>query len=428
MYKLSSFSSVALTSSAHIVRMLFGLFLIKLISLYLGPEGLGRLGQFLSFATILSLLAGGGIVNGVIKFVAEYKSDSERLKNFMDEAVSYTVFCSCVVLILCVVFSHAVSSFLFQDPALYWVFILMGVAQCGYATTNLVSGVVNGLKQTSKYAFIQITGSLLAVPVVYFLIRFGGLPGAALAIVSATFITVLPALYVGRNIGVRFSFLLKKVRFLRFGKLPHYSVMLISSAIAFPVVEIIIRQWLIQNSGYSDAGLWQGATRLSSAYLGFFSVFLAYVFLPLISEQSAKEVIFKIVVKYMVMIAGLFLVGAVILYAWRYFFIGLLFSESFSALGDVLIYQLIGDFFKICAYVIGFVGVAKGATSLYIAAECFQSVVFIACVYGFGSTHEGLKSVMASYALTYAFYFVACCVALFIYMNKRSGAKVEVIS
>lgn len=420
---LSSFSNVMLTSSAHLVRMLFGLLLIKLISVYLGPEGLGELGQFLSFATILALLAGGGITNGVIKFVAEYKSDARKLQGFIDEAVSYTVFCSALVLLLCIVFAKPLADFIFRDVSYFWVFIVVGFLQCGYAVTNLVVGIVNGLKQTKKYALIQISGSLLAIPVAYCLIDTGGLTGAALAIIASVFVSVFPAMYVYSTLTIKFNYLHSKVKSLSFGRLPHYSLMLVTSAIAFPVVEIIVRHWLIQYSGYLDAGLWQGATKLSSAYLGFFSIFLAYVFLPAISEQDSKDIVLRLAFKYMMLIAVLFTIGATVLYVGRSYFISLLFSDSFRLLGDVLIYQLIGDFFKICAYVIGFVGVAKGATALYIGAECFQSLLFVSLVYSRSTGNDGLKSVMESYAVTYVLYFFVCCVALFIYVRKQSVAK-----
>ncbi|MFK7605659.1 MULTISPECIES: O-antigen translocase [unclassified Pseudomonas] len=422
---MSSFGNIILTSSAHLVRMMLGLLLIKLISYYAGPEGLGRLGQFISFASILALMAGGGVTNGVIKYVAEFNGNDNKLKSFINEAATFSLFCSIVILISCCLTSKILASYIFGDTNLYWVFVIIGIAQCGYAVTSLVNAIVSGLRQTHKFAFIQITGSLLAVPIVYLLVRYGGLPGASLAIISAAFLSLIPALYVYKLSEIRITFLPHKIRTLSFGRLPHYSLMLITSVIAFPLVEIIIRQWLIEHAGYLDAGLWQGSIKLSAAYLGFFSVFLAYVFLPVISDQSRKDIIFKLVVKYMSVIAVLFIGGGSILYVWRYFFISFLFSESFNGLGEVIVYQLIGDFFKICAYVIGFVGVAKGATALYIGAECIQSILFIACVYLFGNSDKGLITVMESYAITYGIYFLVCCIALSIYLLKNPKINAE---
>lgn len=410
------------------MRMMLGLLLIKLISFYAGPEGLGRLGQFISFASILALVAGGGVTNGVIKYVAEFKNDDSKLKFFLNEAATFSLFSSIIILILCCLTSKLLAFYIFGDSNLYWVFVIIGFAQCGYAITSLINAIVSGLRQTYKYTFIQISGSLLAVPIVFLLIRYGSLPGSALAIISSAFVSLIPALFVYKYSGIKFVILIDKIKSLSFGKLPHYSLMLITSVIAFPLVEIIIRQWLIEHAGYTDVGLWQGSIKLSAAYLGFFSVFLAYVFLPVISNQTQKDLIFKLVVKYMSVIGILFIIGATILYVWRYFFISLLFSDLFQGLGEVIIYQLIGDFFKICAYVIGFVGVAKGATALYIGAECLQSTLFISCVYMFGDSTEGLKTVMQSYAITYAVYFIVCCIALSVYLLNRAKSHERVIN
>ncbi len=419
MVKLSGVSNLILTSSAHLIRLASGLLLIKLIAVYLGPDGLGKLGQFLSFATILTLIAGGGITNGVIKYVAEYKNETVKLVDFLHAAISYTIFCSLVVFVLCVVFSETLSSFIFLTPQYYWVFVIIGLAQIGYAFVNFTVGVVCGLRQTRNYAFVQVIGGIIALPIVFLFVYFGGLWGGALAIISATFMNVIPAFFIYRKINIVTRLKIHFGNFSKFGGLPKYSLMLICSAIAFPVVEMIIRQWLIEHSSFHTAGVWQGASKLSAAYLGFFSVFLAYVFVPQISEINSRNEIFKKVVKYLGVVASAFLIGATVLYWWRYYFIGLFFSEEFSELGEFLIYQLAGDFFKICSYVIGFVGVAKATTKLYIAAEFIQASLFVCFVYFLNFSTSALGTVMQGYAITYAVYFFVCCVSLYFYVSSN---------
>ncbi|NMY38594.1 MULTISPECIES: O-antigen translocase [unclassified Pseudomonas] len=416
---MSGVSNLILTSSAHLIRLASGLLLIKLIAVYLGPDGLGKLGQFLSFATILTLIAGGGITNGVIKYVAEYKNESEKLVGFLQAAISYTIFCSIIVFALCVVFSKALSSFIFLTPQYYWVFVIIGLAQIGYAFVNFTVGFVCGLRQTRNYAFVQVIGGVISLPIIFLFVYFGGVWGGALAIISATFMNVIPAFFIYRKTSTLTQLKVHIGDFSKFGGLPKYSLMLICSAIAFPIVEMIIRQWLIEHSSFHEAGVWQGASKLSAAYLGFFSVFLAYVFVPQISEINSRNQISKTVLKYMVAVASIFLIGAAVLYWWRYYFIGLFFSEEFSELGKFLIYQLVGDFFKICSYVIGFVGVAKATTKLYIAAEFIQAILFICFVYFSDSSTSALGAVMQGYAIAYAIYFVICCVSLYVYVSSN---------
>jgi PST family polysaccharide transporter len=62
----------ALSGSSTLVKMLTGMLSLKIVALYTGPEGVAILSQFMTLASVLSTIAGGGIGLGVIKYVAEY--------------------------------------------------------------------------------------------------------------------------------------------------------------------------------------------------------------------------------------------------------------------------------------------------------------------------------------------------------------------
>jgi len=53
----ASFYSAMATAS----RLVAGLVVIKLVAWFAGPEGVGKLGQFMSLMSLLAVLAGGGI-------------------------------------------------------------------------------------------------------------------------------------------------------------------------------------------------------------------------------------------------------------------------------------------------------------------------------------------------------------------------------
>ncbi|WP_077521788.1 O-antigen translocase [Metapseudomonas resinovorans] len=405
---MKAIRSALLTSSAHLSKLLVGFILLKFIALYLGAEGLGTLGHFMSAVTIVTLLAGGGVVNGIIKYVSEYRTQSRRLLGFISAATTYSCSFAVIVLVGGVAFSKPISGFLFGSAGFYWVVMLLAVAQLGFAFTNMVTGVCNGLRDTKTYAKIQMIGNLAALPVAWILVANYGVAGAAIAIVSVFFIGVFPAWYF-----FRVSPFFGRISFAAingddFKKLSSFTLMLATSALAFPIVEIIVREFLIRQSGYAEAGIWQGAIKLSSAYLGFFGVFLAYYFMPLISAEKDKQVIRHHVMRFMLLIMGLFFIGAVTLYGGRSFIVPLLLSKEFIPLESLIIYQLIGDFFKISAYVIGFVGVAKAATKVYVGAEILQSILFLGLAVLLGSSLGGAKGVFIGYMLAYAFYFIVC--------------------
>jgi len=365
-------------------------------------------------------MAGGGITNGVIKYVAEYKNLPSKMLHFISGAFSYASYFSIGLLAICLLFSAPLAKVIMGGAEYAWVVIFVGFSQCGFALTNLIVGVVNGLKDTKVFAIIQIVGGFLAIPIAWVLIAKYGWDGAVIALCLIVVSPLVPGVVV--FLSSRFN---RKVKLLALRELPvkllaPFSLMLFTSAVAFPVVEMMVRNYLITNEGYHQAGLWQGAIKLSSAYLGFFSMFLGYYFMPMISEQNDKSVISNLVFKYLVFVMVLFVVGGSVLYGGRSFLLPLALSSDFKGLEELIIYQLSGDFFRISAYVIGYVAVAKAATRLYVVAEIFQSIVFLSSVFAISFFYSGVQGVMLGYMATYIIYFIVCVVSFRIYLGKAA--------
>ena len=77
--KSSELVSVSIYSGVSTVIKIFTSFVsAKIIAVYLGPAGLGMLGQLTSFITIFLVLSTGAITNGVIKFVSEFKNEEQE--------------------------------------------------------------------------------------------------------------------------------------------------------------------------------------------------------------------------------------------------------------------------------------------------------------------------------------------------------------
>ena len=410
-------NGAVLTSCAHLSRIVMGLVLIKIIAFYLGAEGMGQIGQFMSMATMVYMVAGGGITNAVIKYVAEYASSPKQLLRFLSTATTYSVVFSCALLCVGVIFSKVIAVAVFKNSGMYWIIIALAFAQLLFAFVNLVVGVSNGLMQTEVYSKIQIIGSALALPIIWVLIVQFGLAGAALSVLVVYAITCVPAFYFYVNSRFVGKVKLRKLKMFEFKRISAFTVMMLTSALTFPVVEMMIRHVLIESSGYAAAGIWQGAVKLSSAYLGFFTVFLAYYFMPTISRLDNKREIGRITIKLLISMMLLFSIGASVFYVGRNFLIPLILADSFDALGDVIVYQLLGDLFRVSSYVIGFIAVAKAATKIYIAAELLQNGLFLLFAMLMLHLYGDIRAVMISYAATYIIYFIVSAIFFGFYLK-----------
>jgi len=68
------------TAASTLIKIAAGLLVIKLLAVAFGPEGVGQAGNFRQLITVLGVLAGAGIFNGVTKLVAQHHDDPEQLK------------------------------------------------------------------------------------------------------------------------------------------------------------------------------------------------------------------------------------------------------------------------------------------------------------------------------------------------------------
>jgi PST family polysaccharide transporter/antigen flippase len=419
-------SSAVLIGMTQLSKIILGILLIKIIALYLGPEGLGRLGNLISLVTFIMIVSGGGIENSVVKYVSQYRTSPVSLLRFINLSVNYSFIFSLFFLVVFCLFSWKISFFIFGDSDLYWIIIFLGFLQFLIAFNKLVISVANGYKNTKVLAISQISGNFLSIPIIWFLVYYYGFIGGAFAFLISSVVAFIPSFYFYKK-NMLYNYInidIISSSFKKYNKLYGFSLMALVSALVFPIVEVYVRQMIVGFSGYEQAGIWQAVMKLSSVYLSFFALFLAYYIVPIVSPVNDFEAIKKIVFKYMAGIGFLFILGSVVFCFFGDFFVILLLSEEFLALSDVIYLQFIGDFFKVLAFVIGFVFVAKAHVKIYIFMEIFQAVLLIFFYTFFYEKNHQLESLLEGYIVAnLVFFFVTL---LLFFSVKLNDSKVGV--
>lgn len=418
---ISGVRVAALTAAAQLGKVLATLLIIKLIALRHGPEGLGYLGNFMSLVSIASALAGGGIVSGVVKYVSEFAAIPDRLANFRGSAFAYTLATTSVIILIALPNIEALSRLIFLEPdrtgvLLVFLFCLLPI---GFA--NLTYGMLNGARNTFAYSVIVLSGNALAILAALVLLRRPSIEGAILATLAPVVLPFVPAVvYVMR------SGLLREMRFrllpADFGLLSRFSLMILFSAVCFPLVEIVVRNQLVQTAGLSEAGYWQAAVKLSSAYLSFFSLFLSYFLVPAVSPLTDRQTVLAavrsagstVLLLYGAVVAGFALFGDTI--------IGLVLSDEFAPMWKLLFLQILADAFRVAGWLVGFVVVAKASTWLYIGGELFQGIAFLAISHALLADGGGATEVLFAYLVTNVLYCGAAATGFIYYLRRQPRA------
>jgi PST family polysaccharide transporter/antigen flippase len=392
-------------ASAHGLRMLVSLVIIKMIAVVLGPPGLGAIGNLLSVLSVVMVFAGGGIATGIAKYVAQYHKRPRRVLRLLETAFAIGFSVSGLILAISILAAQPIAVALFDTASLWWLSPMLGVAHFACFLGASTIAIANGQHRSDLFAAISISAYLGCIPAAFVLIRLFGFTGAAMALMLMAGCTALPSLWLLLRAPIR------RVMRLRFhrpetGQLLRFSAMTLSSALTFPIAEILVRAAIIDELGLAQTGLWQASIRLSGAIMGFLTVYLATSYMPRLSALENPSVAFSFVRRTMMRIGLIFLLIALVLYAARKLVIPLLFSTAFAPLEPLLGWQLAGDLFRVSAYVIGFLVIARARLSLHIGAELLQYMLYagisIAIVRGGGD----LMDVVRGYALSYGLYFL----------------------
>jgi PST family polysaccharide transporter len=386
--------------------MLTALVTAKMISVYLGPVGLGVIGQLNSFIVVVLGLATGSINNGVIKYVAEYTGLPIKQRAVITASVTITLTCTAILSLIIVGFHGFWSDYIFGiGNDFKAVIILFGFTLIFYSLYSLSIAIINGLQEYKKYNIINILASVLGLIFTVTLIRLGALKGALYAMVTYQSISFFIAVFTIKkqiNFNVRELFVFNNKRL--YISLLGFSVMSLVTTASTPMAQIYIRTFISENVSSIATGYYEAVSRISGIYLTLITTTLSVYYLPRLSaltdkKQLKHEIIngYKLIIPLLVLMSGT-------IYLTRYLIIDLAFTNDFSKMESYFLPQLIGDFFKIASWLLAFLMLAKAMVKLFIFTEIVFTASLIVLTHYFVGIFGGEGAVIA-YCANYIFYF-----------------------
>lgn len=385
-------------------RLVAGLVLAKLVASAAGPDGIGRLGQFMSLMSLLTVLAGGGISAAIVKYVAEYRDDPERLSRLLATALGYALCAAILTGCMTLLFSRQLAQWLLDDARYAGIMRILAFTQVGIAASNYLLAVINGFMDVRRMVFIQMVGSALGIALALLLSWRLGLDGALLALV----LTQLLWLVVGLPTWWRspdFRRDMFRIGFDRdmMGRLAAFSLMSLSSALCAPIVNIAVRDHLAARLGWEQVGYWQAVTRVSDAYLLFLTTAINVYYLPKLAsirEPHALRDEIRQAWRQLIPVAAAL---AMLVYLSRAWVTRLLFSADFAAANALYGVQLFGDVIKIASFVLSYLMLAKAMVGLFVLSECVFAMSYLGLVFAF-TAHFGLVGAVYAFAANYGLY------------------------
>lgn len=407
--KTSLFSAIT-----TIIRVASGFVSNKIVAIFAGASGVAIVGAFSNFITIVLTFANGAINTGVVKYTAEYDEDEEKLKSLFSTSFKITFYCSVIIGFILIFSASYWSNLIFMNKIYKSPIRVFGFTVILYALNSLLISILNGKKQIAKYTIVNSLGSIIGLVFTLILVYLYRIEGALYAMVlSQSLIFFVTLALIIKSSWFTKEYFNKKFDKTKAIQLSHYSLMALVSALTVPVSQLLIRNVLINKFGMNEAGYWQGMMRISDAYLMVITTSLSTYFLPKLSSMKDDKEIKNEVFKGYKLIIPLVGISCLLIYFLRFILIKILFTQDFISMEKLFYWQLLGDFFKMTAWILAYIMLAKSMTKKYIFSEILFSLVYVILSYIFINFFY-LQGVVIAFALTYLLYFFYM---LFIFRN-----------
>lgn len=378
----------------------------KIAAIYIGPVGVALVGQFLNFISITNVLAMGGLTSSITKYGAQYKDNKEILRKVLGGATLIISIASIMATVFVVFTCIPISRFLFHDESYAPLIVIAGMVIIPATFNTVCISIWNAFHEIKTMVIVNVIGSILAVFLAVALVIPFQVKGAVLVfITSQLLLSLVSFFFLKKQKIIDLSMLIPCIHSGFLKKHFKFSAMALSSLIMGMGVQFFIRRYIAEGLSYTDAGMWQGMIRISDMYLLIITTPLSVYYVPkLATLHTQKELRKEIFAGYKLTIPVVAF-SCITIWFLRKLIISVLYSSEFAPMESLFLFQMIGDSFKICSWMLATLTIAKAMTRVFIILELLFGVLKIllniTCI-----DKLGVEGAVLAHMLLYLIHFI----------------------
>jgi PST family polysaccharide transporter len=377
---LEILKSSVLIGGSTAITLAIGAVRTKLMAVVLGPAGFGLMGVYTSIADLARTLAEMGINSSGVRQIAESvgSGDAARISRTVAVLRRVAIVLGSIGALLLVGLAWPVSHLTFGTGAQTGAIALLSAAVFLRLVADGQGALLQGMRRIGDMARIGVIGAVLgtiaSVPIVYAL----GQDGVVLALVAIAAGSALVSWWYVRKIPLPAALPVLTASAVRkeVSSLLGLGVAFMASGFLMMGAAYAVRMLLIRHEGLDAAGLYQAAWTIGGLYVGFVLQAMGTDFYPRLVAASRDDVeccrLVNEQAQVSLLLAGCGVMATLTFAPWIF---KLLYSGAFEAGTEVLRWIVLGMAMRVVTWPIGYILVAKGAQTLFVATDTAWAVV-----------------------------------------------------
>lgn len=407
----------------QLFKLAIGVVNSKLISVFLGPVGMGVFGLLNNTIAIITSATGFGITISGVKAVVDAQDKSEvQLNKTLQVLKMWSLVTGGIAALFSIIFSSFLSQWTFgtTDKYYYFIFLALAFVATSFATTQMV--ILQGLRKLKLIGLVSVISAFLSLLVNVPLYYFYKIDGLVPAVIATAVIYFLVHWYFTRNLKTAATNLSFK-DYLAEGKpLIKLGFLLSLNSVFGYLCAFLIKLFLNQNGTETAfVGFYEVSTIILISYLGLIFNAMGSDYYPrLTAVKNDNSVISKLVNDQIEIGLLLVLPAIFILYFVAPWLIPVLYSKEFLPVLDILKLGLFAVILKTIIWPLSFVILAKGNNKQYFKQELISDALYLMFTY-FLFKKMGLVGI----GLAMVLHFLSYGLYIFYFVNKEYNVKLR---
>lgn len=402
---MSFYKTSLLGALYSVVNLMTGIVITKITAHLLGPVGTAYIGKFANISGLILVFSTASLSVGIVKYCAQYKNDQSSLIKLINTASGLILLGSLAGSLFVLITYSYLNAQAFNGEDYTMVFLLFGLFLLIISSQVLISGILNGLGEIKKLTIINISAALLNLIFTSYFIYEYRISGALFSNSLFGIFVSLNGLYMLKSLGIlKLEYFRHKIHRDMALKLLKFGAYAALTSTSWMISMLFIREYVENHLSTIDAGLWQAMYSLSDRYMAVVLNVMLIYFIPRLSEIEDKNELVHEMKTAFTRIVPAMLILCLIVFLCKDMIISILLAESFIPMRDLFAFQMVGDFFRICASLMAYLIASKAMFRSGLKADLSFHLCLVLCSVLFVQSF-GLVGASYAYAIAAFTYF-----------------------